>query len=245
MDIGSEEYRGWLRFDPRTKLFYVLTVGCFCLTLLGADAYWILVVRCMLAISPFLLLLANGRVRGAVFSLIAIVGCFLVASFVLPYAGGFIGWMLYASTGIVTRLLPSAMTAYWLLSTTTASELIAALQRMHVPQSVTISLAVMFRFFPTAVAEQRSINDAMIMRGVRFGGGKMSEILEYRVVPLMTNSVRIADELSQAALTRGLGAGKRRTSIARIGFRFSDALVWLLCLGCFAVWALTSLGVLA
>lgn len=245
MNIGSEEYCGWLRFDPRTKLFYVLTVGCFCLTLLGGNAYWVVAVRRVLALSPFLLMLANGRVRGAFVYMAAVGGCLLVASFVLPYVGGFIGWLFYASIGILTQMLPSAMAAYWMLSTTTASELIGALQRMHMPQAVTIPLAVMFRFFPTAVAEQRAINDAMRMRGVRFGGGKMSEILEYRVVPLMTNSVRIADELSQAALTRGLGAGRRRTSIARIGFHLSDAVAWLLCLGSFAVWALTSAGVLA
>lgn len=145
---------------------------------------------------------------------------------------------------MMTQILPGAMVAYWMLATTTASELIASLQRMRVPLAVTVPIAVMFRFFPVVVDEQRSINDAMRMRGVRFGGGKVSQMLEYRVVPLMTNSVRIADELTQSALTRGLGYADRRTSIARIGFRLTDAVLLALCAACFVVWGLSAVGVL-
>lgn len=69
-------------------------------------------------------------------------------------------------------------------------------------------------------------------------------MLEYRVVPLMTNSVRIADELTQSALTRGLGYADRRTSIARIGFHAPDAVLLALCAACFVVWGLSAVGVL-
>jgi energy-coupling factor transport system permease protein len=244
MNISSEEYRGWLRLDPRTKMCFVLTVGCFCLTLAGGNAQAIVVVRAILAFSSVGLLVVSGRWQSAFMFAGLMAACYALAALVLPYASGFIGWMLYASVGITTQMLPGAIAAYWMLSTTTASELVAALQRMHTPQAITIPLAVMFRFFPTAVAEQRAINDAMRMRGVRFGGGKASDMLEYRVVPLITNSVRIADELSQAALTRGLGASRHRTSIARIGFHAPDFAVIAYCLCAYAVWGLTAAGVL-
>ena len=232
MNIGAEEYRGWLRLDPRTKLLYTFTVGFFCLLIMGGNSPAMRLVRMALTISVCLLLVGTRHM------LVAVV-------YVLPHIGGAVGWMLYASIGIITQVLPGAMAAYWMLATTTASELVAALQRMHIPQAVTVPLAVMFRYFPTAIAEQRAINDAMRMRGVRFGGGKASELFEYRVVPLMTNSVRIADELSQAALTRGLGAGKHRTSIAHIGFHAVDLVMILVCLACFALLAADAWGLLA
>lgn len=79
-------------------------------------------------------------------------------------------------------------------------------------------MSVMFRFFPTVAEEWSAIGDAMRMRGVRFGGGKVGAILEYRIVPMMICSVKIGEELSQAALTRGLGGPVKRTNICKLGF---------------------------
>lgn len=62
------------------------------------------------------------------------------------------------------------------------------------------------------------------MRGVRFGGGKVGAILEYRIVPMMICSVKIGEELSQAALTRGLGAPVKRTNICKLGFHVQDVI---------------------
>ncbi len=41
----------------------------------------------------------------------------------------------------------------------------------------------------------------MKMRGIRFGGGKASAMLEYRLVPVIMCSVKIGEELNAAALT--------------------------------------------
>lgn len=41
----------------------------------------------------------------------------------------------------------------------------------------------------------------------------------------MISVVKIGDELSAAALTRGLGAPVRRTDICRIGFHVQDVLM--------------------
>ena len=74
----------------------------------------------------------------------------------------------------------------------------------------------------------------MRMRGVRFGGGKAGSILEYRMVPMMICSVKIGEELSAAALTRGLGGPVKRTNICKIWFRAQDIVLLLICLGAFA-----------
>lgn len=74
----------------------------------------------------------------------------------------------------------------------------------------------------------------MKMRGIRPGGGKAGAILEYRLVPMMICSVKIGEELSAAALTRGLGGPVKRTNICRIGFGFQDVCLLLICAGAYA-----------
>ena len=129
-------------------------------------------------------------------------------------------------TGIVLRFMPGIFTGMFLVSTTTVSEFIAAMEKMHITQKITIPLAVMFRFFPTVVEEAGSINKAMSMRDIKFGGTKALQMIEYRVIPL-TCSVKIGQELSAASLTRGLGGPDKRTNICKIGFGWCDALVFL------------------
>ena len=115
----------------------------------------------------------------------------------------------------------------------------AGMERMHMPSKITIPLSVVFRFAPTVLEEAASISDAMKMRGIRFGGKKSSKILEYRLIPMITCSVKIGEELSAAALTRGLGAPLKRTNICEIGFHFPDVIIFILC-GVTVAWVIFS-----
>lgn len=118
----------------------------------------------------------------------------------------------------------------------------------NVPQAFIIPISVVFRFIPTLGEESAAITDAMRMRGIQFGTKKFwqapTAILEYRVVPLILSVVKIGDELSAAALTRGLGGLKHRTTISNIGFTFCDAIIALLSVG-LLIWALLWGGVLS
>ncbi len=136
------------------------------------------------------------------------------------------------------------MMAYFTVTTTTVSEFVAAMHRMHIPEKIIIPTSVMFRFFPTVIEEFAAIGDAMRMRGIRFGGGKTSKMLEYRLVQMIMCSVKIGEELSAAALTRGLGAPVKRTNICKIGFHRADILLFLLCAISYIVFILHSAGTL-
>ena len=62
----------------------------------------------------------------------------------------------------------------------------------------------MFRFFPTIKEEYSAIRDAMRLRNVG-SWRNPTEMLEYRMVPLLTGLLSIGNELSASALTRGSG----------------------------------------
>ena len=117
------------------------------------------------------------------------------------------------------------------MSTTTVSEFVAAMEHMHIPQTIVIPISVVFRFFPTVKEEYAAIRDAMKMRGITTLRNPM-KMLEYRVVPLMISIAKIGEELSAAALTRGLGAPQKRTNICKIGFAPLDIFFFLLAIPC-------------
>ena len=219
--------------DPRTKMLLVVTIATIIISGGGGKSvqwqFWMNVVRFVLTAVPLLLFLAEKKWSSAVkYTLICAVA-FLCELLLLPLATGLLNFILVAFCGIFARFLPGIAMGAYLVNTTTVSEFMAAMERMHLPQKLSIPLSVIFRFFPTIGEEYGTIGDAMRMRGIRFGGGKLSKMLEYRIVPLIVSCVKIGDDLSAAALKRGLGAPIRRTNICRIGFGVWDVLAMAVC----------------
>lgn len=110
-------------------------------------------------------------------------GSLCLEMFGLSRLTGVLNYIAVAVVGILLRFTPGIVMGYFVVTTTTVSEFVAAMERIHLPKQITIPMSVMFRFFPTVAEEWSAIGDAMRMRGVRFGGGKAGTILEYRMVP--------------------------------------------------------------
>lgn len=231
--LQTQRRRAKSLLDPRTKMLLTVTIA----TIIiggggGKSAQWQFrmdIVHSVLTAVPLVLFLAERKWSIAVKYTLVCAAASLSELLLLPSAAGFLNFILVALCGIFARFLPGIAMGAYLVNTTTVSEFMAAMERMRMPQKLSIPLSVIFRFFPTVVEEYGAIGDAMRMRGIRFGGGKPSKMLEYCLVPLMVSCVKIGDELSAAALTRGLGAPVRRTNICRIGFGLWDALAMAVC----------------
>ena len=104
--------------------------------------------------------------------------------------------------------------------------------------SITIPEASQLYIKPFDKSALKAINDAMRMRGIEMGANKASEAVEYRMVPLIASCSMIGEELSAAAMTRGLDVGKRRSCIWNIRFGIQDFAVIALCLICFVWWGI-------
>ena len=203
--------------DPRTKLFLTVTVSTIMITG-GTGGFMNFVRPCLMACPIIFLLLSRKWVAAARFAVTYAI-LFALELTVLPLLTGTWNFILGAAVGIYTHMLPGFIMGYYLVSTTTVSEFVAAMERMHVPEKIVIPVSVVFRFFPTVKEEYAAIRDAMKM-------------LEYRVVPLMMSIAKIGEELSAAALTRGLGAPQKRTNICKIGFGPLDIFFFLLAIPC-------------
>ena len=101
-----------------------------------------------------------------------------------------------------------------------------------------IPLAVMLRYLPTVGEDWRYIKDAMRMRdvfpSVRGFLTAPGMTVECIYVPFMMAASKAADELSIAAVTRGIENPKPRTCLVQIRLGITDAAAVLLFLGYFA-----------
>ncbi|MBS4534341.1 energy-coupling factor transporter transmembrane protein EcfT [Clostridium sp. D2Q-14] len=230
-----------VNLDPRTKLFLLITI---CILVIGGQINGImLIIRPALAAISLILLFTAGKRKISNICIGVYVFFFICENFILPVMTGTLGFILLFFSGFITRLLPGMVMGYYTVETTSVSEFIAAMKKIHLTKKIVIPLAVMFRFFPTVIEEYHAIGDAMRMRGIRFGGKNIFKILEYRFIPMMICSIKIGEELSAAALTRGLGAPVHRTNICRIGFHFIDIFLIFLCIALFILSILSKIGV--
>lgn len=230
-----------LVLDSRTKLLMLLNMGIFVLGSAGGERVQALTP--LFCAMPAVLLFTAKKWKTAIIFIVLFVSSYTVYTIFGPLTTGFLHYFLLGCSGILARFLPSLMLGSYLVSSTTVSEFTAAMLKMRLSEKIIIPLSVMFRFFPTVFDEATSINAAMRMRGIYLGGRNAGGILEYRIVPLMTCCVKIGEELSAAALTRGLGGEVRRTNICNIGFKVQDVVFILLNLIPYVLWMLDIVGI--
>lgn len=216
-----------LKLDPRTKLYMILVVSIVVLMPASTALLW--VIRITLTMIPILLLLVEKR-YGSAIRFLVLYGVALVLTFFFlgENVQGILSALLVGYCGIVVQFMPAFITAWYCVRTTKIDEFMSAMQKMHIPDGIAISLAVVMRFFPTIKEEYGAIRDAMKMRGIMFGGGNALKMVEFRMIPLLFSCVNIGDELSAAAITRGLGGKVRRTSIVELKLHVQDVLLIIL-----------------
>ena len=125
------------------------------------------------------------------------------------------------------------------IATTKVSELIAAMYSLKIPRSITITFAMVLRFFPTFSEEIHNIYDAMRLRGIALSWKNVFTrpmlILEAIAIPIVMRSASIAEELSASAVTRGIDNPAQRTSFIQLKVHAKDWMVLCFFLVAFVV----------
>ncbi len=225
-----------VRLDPRTKMVMLFAVST--VLLLGGNGGAMCAVRTAMLLFPFGLLAISGRMHAAGLMLAAYLGSYALAAFAAPTLEGIANAITVATATVVSRFVPTLALAYFVFATTTVSEFMAAMGRMRIPDWIAIPLSVLFRFFPTLGQEARAINAAMRMRNIT-PISRGASYVENCLVPLMSCAVSIGEDLSAAALARGLGAPWPRTNTGSVGFALVDAVVIAVSLAATAALALS------
>lgn len=211
-----------IKLDPRTKLLLCL---CISITLIAGSSAGILrYLNYIPALVPILFLIALKKYRNALLYLAVYVVLEVVTSSLVPYLPDTINILFTGVIAFSTKLIPGAMMGWFMFSTTTVNEFIAAMDKMHVTKKISVPISVMFRFLPTIREEYTAVQKAMRLREVGSFRNPM-KMLEYRMVPFLMSVVSIGNDLAASALTRGLYSPYKRTNMCQIGFTWRDGAV--------------------
>ena len=214
--------------DPRTKLLAMFAVGfiAFQGVTFGLEL--------LLFLFTVLLIINGKRLKIAINFTIFFTALTLIDIFISPYTSSVVNVIVITLLRMCRMYIPILIVFTFTVSTTTVSEFVASFERMKISSKVTIPFSVMFRFFPTLAEEYNSIKDAMAFRGIGLSFGRFIKnpikTFEYIIVPLLMSSMTIAEDLSAAALSRGLDHKSKRTSVTKVGLRALDYIVIVFCI---------------
>lgn len=191
-----------MKLDVRTYL--LLTLLSATCTTLNSDIRVEIGIVCLLS---FLQLLSG---RGVFMpKLVSLYILFVLIPIVLFPRVPEVAEMIFSMFVVQVRsFFPILMCVVLLYKNTRVSEMTASFLRMGVSKRVMIPLAVAIRYIPTLKEEWKNIRDAMRMRnvtkGIRNPFKRLLCKMECYLVPFFISSLQSADELSAAAVTRGI-----------------------------------------
>lgn len=214
-------------FDPRTKLYILVLANLLLFFHVSLRAEVIMTVLFLLP------LMIAGKIRSAVRLSLIYVVLILITVYLAPNARGVL--LQYISMLAVTlhMIWPCIITGTYAFTTTSVSAFVAAMRRMHLPESLIIPCVVVIRYFPTVKEDYGHIKDAMAFRGI--AGGKMALVrhpaqsLEYIMIPLLMNATNTAQDLTAAALTKGIAVKGQHTCMTELKLAAMDYVYIGLC----------------
>ena len=215
--------------DPRTKLLILA------ITSISVFLNESMVIECLFTAIPILLLLQAKEFRTASKYGLFFVALLMIQLFVIFKLPVTVGGIIYMFDVYIRKLIPCFMLGAFLICTTKVSAFLAAFSRLHLPKGFTIALSVTLRYFPTMAEEWNYIKDAMALRGIAasFTGFLRHpvKIMEYVYVPMLVSASKISDEITQAAITRGIDHAGRRSCMEKVCFSIHDALIVTIYIG--------------
>lgn len=218
-----------VHFDPRTKILLLLVINIF---LLVSHSIWFEIALFGCSV---LLVACGGKIKSALHT--TIVFCIMLAidRIVTPYLNGVVFTIISFIVVAIRKFLPCLVIGKWILTTTEVNEFVAAMRKIHLPQTAIIPLSVIFRYFPTIKEEWRAIRTAMKMRGIHLS-------IEHVMVPLLMSAINISSDISAAALCRGLDNPGKHTCLYEAKLRKADIIAFILA-GLLSAAAITLKGV--
>ena len=192
--IERQPLHGTALLDPRCKILLLVCIGFVSYFLAGE-----VVSLALMLVYGLFIALGNGGKWAAKMIITYIVVAYLNA--LLRYVQVPVLSVIMSVFGVtVLKLIPIVMMGLWILRTTYMDDLMVALQRMRLPQAVTIPLVVMFRYIPTLRIEYRQIRSTMDIRGISDTVWKRVchplATIEYILIPLLMRCLKVTDELS-------------------------------------------------
>lgn len=242
------------KLDIRVKIitFIVIMVALFVLTHpLANAALLILLVGVLLAIgTPMRGIWTMLQPLLIVFVLIVAVTMFTSRQYTDPaYAQVLFSFLgldatlggLLVGLNFVARILLMVVATYAFTISTPIDDLLMVMTRLRAPYWLSILVTTALSFVPTMARKKDLIIEAQRARGARVRSqGPIGQIVGFvpLMVPLITNSILMAENLAVAMTNRGYGATNQMTPMRDLRFKTHDWLVLaaILLVGGLVIW---------
>lgn len=190
------------KIDPRTGLGLLLAANviAFSQDCQFVEIGWLVIVGVLMMIC--------GRSLSAMKWLVAFGVVVCLQMYILPASPKIIATSFLIFANYTRKLFSCLMVGSLMIHTLSLREMIVGMRSLHVPQKFIIPIAVTLRYFPAIREETGHIRDAMKLRNIH-GIDKVEAL----VVPLMMSASATAEELSAAAVTRGIENPVKKTSL--------------------------------
>ena len=106
------------------------------------------------------------------------------------------------------------------VKTSDVGSIISSMDKIKLPQTVSIPVAVIFRFFPSFIEESHNIKLAMRVRGITFRNPV--SYIEHVMVPLLVISSNISDDIAKAAETKCIENPIKKTRYISVKIKIID-----------------------
>lgn len=191
--------------DPRTGLILLVfaNIIAFSQNSIFVEAGWI----CALA----LLFMFCGQALGGVKWLLGFLLLLALQWYVLPVSPKIIATSFSIFINYARRMYPCIMVGILMIKTIPLRTFIVGLRKLRIPQKLIIPISVTLRYFPAIREEAGYIRDAMRLRSIH-GVAKVEALF----IPLMISATGTAEELSAAAVTRGIENPVQKTSTIKL-----------------------------
>lgn len=179
--------------DPRTRILLVIVCS---IVVMGPGGLRLVPVALALAVGLALWEGAWRRALGLAVAAVALWGLGWPLPRVWPNAVTAIASI--ASVYLI-RFAAAIGIGMHVVATTSPTQLAAALRVWRVPRPISVTLAVMLRFFPVVAAEAAAVLDAMRLRGLVGPRGLARHpllTLERFTVPMIAASLRASEDLA-------------------------------------------------
>lgn len=226
--MGGSDKKHTLKFDPRTELLLLVLANVVAFT---QRSVWVEITWVVLLL---LLIIACGCKKAAGKLAVAFGVCLLLQYYIFPNGPKILASSFTILVSYARKVFPCLIVGTLIVQKTPVKELMVSLRKCHIPQGLIIPLSVTIRYFPALKEEVGYIRDAMKLRDIHG-----VEKIECLLVPIMISATTTAEELSAAAVTRGIENPAHKTSMVVTKFGPQD----FLCLTLGVVFCIVSIMV--
>ena len=207
-----------MTLDARTKLILIIWSNYLVFTQPS------LVIESLAVLLIVVLMFLAGKLRAA---LNAGLIFFVLMVLYVFYPSEWEGWfstMIRITANYGRQLSPIFCACALMILTTTIRELMAALGKIGVPRFVIIPLAITVRYFPSLVEDYRMTTDAIRLREIKGGLARIQALY----ITLLSSALNVSDEITAAAVTRGIENPSKKKFITSIKMAPYDYVVLVL-----------------